>query len=107
MLKISEMEKEGLREILEKEGLQSCLREARNDPEAIMVCEGLNYDFFVDTANIIAKKFRDKEANKFHMDYIGEKIRQLTMYGDTVTRFDEKQNKKWRNVYSAMLDEGF
>lgn len=107
MLKLTGMKKEGLREILEKEGLQACLKEAENDPEAIMVCEGLDYDVFVNAANMIAKKFRDKEANKYQMDYIGGCIRQLTMYGDTITRFDEERNKKWRNVYSAMLNEGF
>lgn len=107
MRKLSGIEKDEFREILEKDGLQACLKEAGNDPEAIMVCEGMDYDRFVNAANMIAKKFRDKEANKYQMDYIGGCIRQLTMYGDTITRFDEKQNKKWRNVYSAMLNEGF
>lgn len=107
MQKLSEIEKDEFREILEKEGLQACLKEAKNNPEAIIICEGLNYDFFVGAANIVAKKFEDRDANKYHIDYIGEKLRQLIMYGDTITRFDEKRNKKWRNVYHKMLDEGF
>ena len=105
--KLTEIEKDEFREILEKDGLQACLKEAGNHPEAIMICEGLNYDFFVGAANIIAEKFEERETNKYHMDYIGEKMRQLTMFGDTITRFDEKRNKKWRNVYNTMLDEGF
>lgn len=107
MRKLSGMEKDGFKEILEKEGLQACLKEAENNPEAIIICEGLNYEFFVGAANIIGKKFEERETNKYHIDYIGEKMRQLTMFGDTITRFDEKRNKKWRNVYNAMLDEGF
>ena len=107
MKKLTEIEKDSLRELLEKEGLQVCLKEAGDQPEAIMICEGLNYDFFVGTAKILGEKFEKLESNKYHIEYIGEKIRQLTMYGDTITRFDEEKNKKWRNVYNKMLDEGF
>lgn len=105
--RLSEKRKDELRNLYDTQGLQACLKEASLNVEARTTCEGLNYDFWVGSAEIIGKKMR--EGITLHeFDYLGEKMRQLFGLAETVTRFEDKKiHERYRKAYDSLKELGF
>ena len=103
MSRLAPLRKERLREIYARDGLQMCLKEAGSNTEAKIVCEGLNYNYFVMEAESIVKTL--EQGGSIPFDYLGEKIRHVVSLGDTVTRFEKES--RWRDVHNYMLEKGF
>ncbi len=81
-----------LKKIAHDQGISACLNEADSNAEAILVCEGLDYDFVLDEAKHMQE---DLENGVVDSKYMNEKIKNIKDFQELVeARRKRKQQKE-------------
>lgn len=84
MARLTEGRKKELVEIRDTEGVLPCMDEVNLlNAEEILVCEGLNYDYYIDEAKAIQKEL---EKGFVDLAYLDEKMRHLKQFSRIVER---------------------
>lgn len=101
---LTKKEANKFRRMYEKQGLRKCFEEAGDNLEAKMVCDGLNYDYFIGEAESIVRELKERKYPDEY--YIEEKMRhlvQLFKYAHRLDPPEDKQKKLWDDISNVFV----
>jgi len=90
MASITQQKQKELKETLRKNGFQACLDEAGRNVHGILICEGLDPNFYGNEAKAISQEL---EGGYIDVYYVEEKIRHLVELMRVINRFGGEDNR--------------
>lgn len=105
MSRLTEVEKQRFRNLEYETEVKNCLEFTNGNLEAILVCEGMDYDSFVYEGYELADKLKSG-CELFELNHsIMEKVDKIAWLGQIANRYSKQEQKKWTDIRKIIRGE--